>query len=65
MTRLARLALVASAALLVAGCKSVYFATVNAGPSHAETVIYDTEHRLALDVYRPPATSTAAGTKYN
>ncbi len=45
---------------LMGGCKPAYFAAVNAGQTDAESVIYLPEHRLALDVYRPPGSQGPA-----
>jgi len=52
---LGRAAFTALAALLLAGCKASFFATLNAGTPPVESVLYLPEHRLALDVYQPAA----------
>jgi len=55
---LARGAFATAAALMLAGCKASFFATLNAGTPAVESVVYQPEHRLALDVYQPLAQST-------
>ena len=52
--------LAATAALMVAGCQSVAFDVANRGLAAADaSVVYDRQHGLALDIYRPdPATPT-------
>ncbi len=57
--------LAALATLLLAGCQSTFFATVNgirsdAGSERLADQIFDAEARLALDIYRPSVTSTEA-----
>ncbi|MGH8028441.1 MAG: alpha/beta hydrolase [Arenimonas sp.] len=49
-----RLAIVLPA-LLLAGCQSVYFRTLNFGKAHGSTVQFDAANDLHLDVYRPEA----------
>jgi len=46
--------------LLLSGCKSAFFATVNAGAAPFESVTFLPEHRLALDVHRPTAGTAPA-----
>lgn len=48
------------AALLVAGCQSVAFGVANRGvPAADASVVYDTQHGLSLDIYRPDAGTSA------
>ncbi|HYM86914.1 MAG TPA: alpha/beta hydrolase [Pseudoxanthomonas sp.] len=47
-----------AAALLAAGCQSVAFGIANRGVSAADaSAIYDTQHGLALDIYRPDSST--------
>lgn len=49
-----RLVLAASAALILGGCQSVVFAIANRGVAAPDTsVVYDAQHGLSLDIYRP------------
>jgi len=49
----------ASVALLIAACQSVAFSVANRGIAAASaSMVYDTRHGLALDIYRPAARTT-------
>lgn len=49
------------AALLIAGCQSVAFSVANRGLAEADaSAVYDAEHDLSLDIYRPAATRAGA-----
>jgi len=51
--------LVAWLACLITGCQSVGFGIANLGvPAPASSVVYDPEHRLSLDLYRPAGPTT-------
>lgn len=51
----------ATAALLVAGCQSLAFGVANRGvPPAQDSVVYDRQHDLSLDLYRPRSVSAAA-----
>ena len=48
-------------ACLLAGCQSVGFGVANLGVSApADSVVYDAQHDLALDIYRPAGPATGA-----
>ncbi|NYZ61656.1 alpha/beta hydrolase [Luteimonas deserti] len=56
-----RLAGAAALALLASGCQSVFFGVVNRGSAQpAQSVVYDADRALALDIYRPAAASGPA-----
>lgn len=49
----------AALACLLAGCQSVGFGVANLGASApADSVVYDAQHDLALDIYRPSVPAT-------
>ncbi len=49
--------LTALSALLVAGCQSAAFGIANRGVAQADaSAVYDRQHELSLDIYRPRAT---------
>ena len=51
-------------AWLMAGCQSVGFGIANLGVSApAATVVYDPQHALALDIYRPAELATGSATR--
>lgn len=47
-------------AMLLGGCQQVYFRTLNVGIPSADrqSVVFDPEHQLSLDVYRPKQTDS-------
>ena len=55
-----RLMLAAVAALFVAGCQQAYFRALNLGVEDGESIQYDAEARLSMDVYRPARGTTAS-----
>ncbi len=58
IARRTRAVVAIASALLLAGCKAAFFATLNAGAAPPESIIYQAEHKLALDVYRPQLASS-------
>jgi len=50
----------ATAALLVAGCQTVAFGIANRGVQAPDaSVVYDTQHGLSLDIYKPSVATSA------
>lgn len=54
--------LAATVALVLAGCQGLYFHALNLGVDAGETVQFDANKALAMDVYRPSAAAAAAPT---